>query len=208
MPMAGVRAGIPAPSEPAWRRVPGSHGRRRSIDNSSGTNYPGRRWLGLAVALALAALVLPAQAGASAVPDLSATLDGRPIPPGEVARHACHDRDAPLIRCFGTLAALEADEQAARSTARSASPATLLSPYVRWHQDANYGGASFDAYNNYADLATIGWDNIISSFKPLNGGHPVWWQGANDTGVLWDWGTVAQPTLGVANDQFSSVSKK
>jgi hypothetical protein len=175
--------------------------------NPSGTHHTGRRWLGFAVALALAALLLPSsQAEASTAGQLSASLDGRPIALRDVGHYACHDRDYPLIRCFRTAAQLEADEQAP-GTASAATAQQLLSPFVRWYQDANYGGAFFEAYDPYPDLSVIGWAKQISSFTPLNGGHPVWWQGPSYTGLMWDWGTVPEATLGNADDQISSVQK-
>ncbi len=174
---------------------------------SIGTNHTRHRWLGLAVALVLAALVLPANAGATVPGALSATLDGRLIAPNQVARYDCHDRDYPVIRCFRTASELAADEQTPGSATASASP-LLVGAFVRFYQDAYYGGSYFDAYNAYADLSPIGWNDIISSFTPLNGGHPLWWQNANYSGVMWDWGTAAEPTLGNANDQISSVAKR
>ena len=128
-----------------------------------------------------------------------------------MASYHCHDRDYPVIRCFPTAAQRAAEEAApgavSGSGAALASPASLLSPYVRWYRDANNAGPSFESYVYEADLASIGWDNQISSFTPLNGGHPLWWAGANRTGTKWDWGTAPMPTLGAANDQFSSADK-
>ncbi|MGC8633957.1 MAG: hypothetical protein ACP5VP_04730 [Candidatus Limnocylindrales bacterium] len=77
----------------------------------------------------------------------------------------------------------------------------------RWYRDANNSGPSFESYAYEADLASIGWEDQISSFTPLNGGHPLWWAGANRTGTKWDWGTAPMSTLGAANDQISSADK-
>ena len=157
----------------------------------------------LAAALFLALSLLPAGASAAS---LSATLDGRPIPLSDVGRYACHDRDYPVIRCFHSGAELEADEQVAPTPALA--PQQLLSPFVRWFQNANYAGAFFDAYDPYPDLSVIGWANQISSFTPVNGSHPIWFQGANYTGVMWDWGTSPEATLGNADNRIVSVQKK
>lgn len=154
-------------------------------------------------------------AGAAAAspggPALVAYLGAGQIPLGTVARYHCHDRDYPLIRCFLTAADRAAEEAAPDAGSGSspvlARPASLLSPYVRWYRDANNSGPSFEAYVYEADLASIGWDNQISSFTPLNGGHPLWWAGANRMGTQWDWGTSPEATLGASNDQISSADK-
>lgn len=154
-------------------------------------------------------------AGAAAAspggPALVAYLGAGQIPLGTVARYHCHDRDYPVIRCFLTAADRAAEEAAPDAVSGNdtflANPASLLSPYVRWYRDANDSGPSFEAYVYEADLASIGWDNQISSFQPLNGGHPLWWAGANRTGTQWDWGTAPMATLGAANDQISSADK-
>jgi hypothetical protein len=156
----------------------------------------------LAAALLLGLLVTPAGTSAAR---LSATLEGRPIALHAVARYPCHDRDYPLIRCFRTGVELEADEAATTTVALASQQ--LLSPFVRWYQNANYSGAFFDAYDPYPDLSVIGWANQISSFKPANGGHPIWFQGPNYTGTMWDWGTSAQANLGNADNRIVSVQK-
>ena len=156
--------------------------------------------------LALTAALLAATTTGAAAAPLAATLEGVPIPLDQVAGYDCHDRDYPVIRCFRSLARLATDEQRGVPSA-TASP-TLLSPFVRWCRDVNYGIPCFEAYNSYADLSLIGWNDQISSFTPLNGGHPVWWQHANYAGLMWDWGTLAVATVGSANDQISSVQKR
>ncbi len=134
------------------------------------------------------------------------------IEPRTAVDYACHDRDYPVIRCFRSPAE-RAEEQArvasmvAPSDGSPAEALGLLSPYVRWYRDAYYSGPSFEAYDPYRDLGLIGWDNQISSFAPLNGGHPVWWNGPGFTGTKWDWGTAPVANLGSISDQFSSVSK-
>jgi hypothetical protein len=162
----------------------------------------------LAGAFLIGSAVLPlAASGAGAADGLHATLDGAPIPLHSVGEYACHDRGYPVIRCFGTAAARDAD-LAAPAPASTASSLQLLSAFVRWYRDAYYGGPSFEAYNSYPDLSVIGWNKQISSFMTLNGGHPVWWQGTYYTGTGWDWGLASEPTLDSANDQISSVQKK
>ena len=161
--------------------------------------------------VALAASTPVAAAAPPGGPALVAYLGAQRIPLGTVASYHCHDRDYPVIRCFLTAAERTGEEAAPVSVSGRgtvlASPASLMSPYVRWYRDANNSGASFESYVYEADLASIGWDNQISSFTPLNGGHPLWWAGANRSGTKWDWGTAPMSTLGAANDQFSSADK-
>ena len=152
----------------------------------------------------------------SAAPDAPGVpavyLDGQRIDGREAANFYCHDRDYPVIRCFRTDADRAAEEKAPVGASAGAivggvGPASFLSPYVRWYRDASFSGPSFEAYVYEANLAAIGWDNMISSFTPLNGGHPLWWTGPNRSGNKWDWGTASVANLGAANDQFSSTDK-
>ncbi len=176
--------------------------------------YQGRRsrWvIGFAV-LGLLALPMTVSAAPAANGGPAVYLDGQRIAAGEAANFSCHDRDYPVIRCFRTAADRAAEENGLAGAPEAAivgtvGPASLLSPYVRWYRDANFSGPSFDAYVYEPDLAALGWDNLISSFMPLNGGHPLWWIGPNRTGNRWDWGTASVASLGAANDQFSSTDK-
>lgn len=159
----------------------------------------------LVLVLGAVGLALPSGIGAGSQAEPTATFNGRSIPLTDVSRYHCHDRDFPRIRCFLSLDELETDELTSQSATSPASSALLIA-FVRWFQDAGYGGSSFDAYFAYADLSTIGWNDRISSFQPRNGGHPVWWQDAGYGGVRWDWGTASVSNVGAgANDKFSSV---
>jgi hypothetical protein len=176
--------------------------------------YQGRRsrWvIGFAV-LGLLALPMTVSAAPATNGGPAVYLDGQRIEGRAAANLFCHDRDYPLIRCFRTAADRAAEESGLAgapdgAVAGSVDPASLLSPYVSWYRDANFSGPSFEAYVYEPDLAALGWDNQISSFMPLNGGHPLWWTGPNRTGTKWDWGTASAATLGAANDQFSSTDK-
>jgi hypothetical protein len=132
---------------------------------------------GLAVGLMATGLLTittfgqPAPASA-ADPDqeLTATLDGKPIPLADVSKYNCDDFAYPEIRCWSTKAL-----QDARATL-----VTLLTSidYVTIFDFTNFGGASMNVSQDYATLATIGWNDKISSFKGKN----------NETGTFWtDW---------------------
>lgn len=181
-------------------------------------DFRGRRTRRLTFLLLLIGTValaaVPAAAVAQTHPESVAValLGDTVIEPRTAVDYDCHDRDYPIIRCFRSPAD-RAQEQArvasmsATSEGSTVEALGLLSPYVRWYRDSGFSGPSFEAYDPYRDLSVIGWDNQISSFVPLNGGHPVWWSGPGFTGTRWDWGTASAANLGVANDQFSSVSK-
>lgn len=158
---------------------------------------------------ALTGLPVPAAAG-TANSTTIAYFGAQRIALRDVAQFHCHDRDYPVVRCFLTpdeRMSEEAIVAAAEGPGVAPVGTAFLNPYVRWYRDADFAGPSYEAYYAVPNLAAIGWDNLISSFTPLNGGHPLWWTGANQTGNKWDWGTAAVGNLGSANDQFSSVVK-
>ncbi len=165
----------------------------------------------LLVLLAAGGLPNPASALSPRDGGPVAFVGGSRIALSDVATFHCHDRDYPIIRCFLTPEQRTAEEAqvalAAASEALIPGGAALLDPFVRWYRDPNSGGPSYTAYVSQPDLASIGWDNLISSFTPLNGGHPVWWSLANQTGTKWDWGLAQASYLGSADNQFSSVAK-
>jgi hypothetical protein len=158
-----------------------------------------RRGVPAAVAAIICALTLgPATVvGASSSP-MTADLDGRPIALSEVAKHSCHDIDYPRIHCFAT--------QAARDASAAPLLASSSATYVIVWEDASYAGSSLIISQDYTVLATLGWNDRISSYKAQN----------SLTGRFWtDWfyfGTAYYfccnqqvPLLGVYNDTFSSV---
>lgn len=172
--------------------------------------------VGLALALALVSVASAAAVGTTAAASaIQAQVDGHPIAAADVSRYHCHDLASPLIRCFTTAAARDADEAAMTGAATVVAgdapggTAATVTPYVRWYLDVNYGGLSFDASVAYRDLGTIGWNDKISSFMTYTGGHARWWRDVGFAGVSWDWGVgVSVPNVGpAANDQFSSVER-
>lgn len=144
-----------------------------------------------------------------------AELDGQEISPTDVVRFHCHDLLAPVIRCFTTQAARDADidqlagASALTSSATGATGATSATSviYVLAYEAINYGGASIALSQPQADLSSLGWNDVISSFKSTNGGHPRWWDAANYQGATWQWGKSFWVSYvgDLANDRFSSV---
>lgn len=174
-----------------------------------------RGWsLAVAAVVALASASTPSATTTAANPmALRAELDGRPIALADVSRFHCHDREYPLIRCFGTALERDRNEGVAGAATKPAVDgdgaevsAAAAYPYVRWYLDASYAGPSFDAYFDYRDLGSVGWNDKISSFQTFFGAHPRWWRDLSFTGTSWDWGTTSVPYVGdAANDRFSSV---
>lgn len=151
---------------------------------------------------AMVGVIHPRSVHAAHPPESSATLDGRPIAMDEIPSYHCHDALWPEIMCFMSVAARETD------LAERAQDMTLVAdPYAIVYVDENYGGGSVTLFNSYPDLGAMGWDNVITSFKSLNGGRPKFWDGLNYTSTGWRWAAGALvPNVGSgANDKFSSV---
>ncbi|MCI0345638.1 MAG: hypothetical protein L0221_09385 [Chloroflexi bacterium] len=148
---------------------------------------------------------------AASTPDVSASLDtdvalvadleGLPIPLVAVGKFHCNDVDFPAIHCFRSAAALSASVDIELSLSLQSA-----SDYVQIYQDAGFGGPSMIVSQNYSVLATIGWNDRISSFRGKN----------FQTGTFFtDWFAGGTPygfccnqqvsSLGGFNDTFSSV---
>lgn len=159
------------------------------------------RALGAAV-LIVAALMSPmaAQGGQPQAGDLRADLDGKPIPLVQVGNHYCDDFSYPLIHCFSS-----ARDLAARTLAIEAVTAVT---YVTIYEFTTYAGSFMQVSADYTVLATIGWNDRISSFKGRNSqsGHffTDWFYGAVAYGFCCNQ-TVA--SLGSYDNTFSSVHR-
>ncbi len=121
--------------------------------------------------LAITTFALPSSASAADPdPELTATLDGKPIPVEDVGKYNCDDFSYPEIRCWSTRVLADA----------RATLVTVLTSidYVTIFDFTNFGGASMNVSQDYSTLATIGWNDRISSFKGKN----------NETGSFFtDW---------------------
>jgi hypothetical protein len=78
---------------------------------------------------------------------------------------------------------------------------------VTFYQHASYGGASFTASQPQPDLQNFGWNDVISSFKSLNGQRPKWWDHIGYVAPAWQWSAGAWVSYvgDGANDRFSSA---
>jgi hypothetical protein len=130
-----------------------------------------RLLLGLASTVAFAVANMPASVVGAQQPQLRADLDGRSIEPAQSSSYYCHDFAYPEIHCFSTPERLEAavGESAPVST-RSNVVATAFGPsdYVTVYSGPSYSGSFAHLSQKYDALATIGWNDIISSYRGRN----------------------------------------
>ena len=155
------------------------------------------------VALVVAGLLVPSAQATG----LRASLDGRAIPLEQVSDLACHDFEFPLIRCFHSVASLDADVST-EVTRDDLSPelAVAASGYVVVYEHALYGGANPKVLSSDVPwLSDIGWNDKISSFKSF-GASGVFYENSPSGGFGYYFGPTARvPTLNSAyNDKFSS----
>lgn len=155
----------------------------------------------LLVAIGLALSAMPAATGTVfAGESIRAVLDGQRISIDSISQYYCHDLERPLIRCFSSAAELEASHAGNRILA-----AAVI--YVTVYDSPSYAGSFMQISSDYDALATVGWNDRISSYKARN----------SETGSFYtDWfhaGTAdhfccneSVPILGGGfNDAFSSV---
>ncbi len=140
------------------------------------------------------------EADPEASPTLTAYLDGKPIPLADVSKYYCDDFSYPVIQCSRLALAVEL---------RSTLVLLLTSVnYVTIWDYVNFGGPYMHVSQDYAVLATIGWNDRISSFKGRN----------SETGRFWtDWfngGTSSSfccnttvSSLGSFDNAFSSIER-
>ena len=163
---------------------------------------------------ALSLLLAPLAIGSQASP--AATRNGAQIPLSEVSRHHCHDGAYPEIRCFDDEVSRDTDAvtvveqgKAVGTVEKFLAPVARASSsyYVVWYEHSNYGGASYMTAFSHSDLTAIGWNDVISSFKSINGQRPKWYDGAGYSGDTWQWAAGAWVSYvgNNANDRFSSV---
>lgn len=165
-----------------------------------------RPWMVTVVMLGLLLGTTPsALAGAVDDGPRSADLDGKPIALTSVALYHCHDLAYPVIHCFRTAAERDGllEDVASRAGAAAAAAAVV---YVTVYEHATYFGASLAVSQDYDILATLGWNDRISSYKVRNSEsgvfHVDWFGGgAGDSFCCNQWVS----SLGSFNDAFSSV---
>jgi hypothetical protein len=144
---------------------------------------------------------------------IRADLDGRPIKAEEVSAYFCHDFDYPQIHCFSTSEALEAsliDDASGSPDGSVVAAAFGPSDYVTIYSGGGYSGSFAHLSQNYDALATIGWNDTISSYKARNSRsgtfYEHWFAGGVATAFCCN---QMVPTLPSGRDNtFSSVYKR
>jgi hypothetical protein len=115
--------------------------------------------------------LVPSTRAMAAAPQVVVTLDGRTIPTSEIADHACHDIEFPVIRCFRKAAArdlsVSVEAEPLRVTAATAVAAAAVA-YVTIYDGSGFSGASMLISQNYDSLAVVGWNDRVGSFKGRN----------------------------------------
>jgi hypothetical protein len=162
---------------------------------------------GLAFALVVAASVTTTsvaqprlvRAGDDA-PELTATLDGKPISLEDVGKYACDDFSYPEIRCWSSRVLMDA-----RATVM-----TLLTgtDYVTIYELASFGGSAMNVSEDYVTLSLIGWNDRISSFRGRNGASGAFYVDWFYGGAWWTFCCNQQSSgLGTFNNTFSSMRR-
>jgi hypothetical protein len=154
----------------------------------------------MAIAAVLSVVLIPGQTRAASNTDkgVTATLDGRPLKLAEVANWYCDDFSYPTITCFSDPQSLNTRDAAVLST-------TSLE-YVTIYDFTGFTGSFMQVSQDYTVLATIGWNDRVSSFKARNSldGHffTDWFYGG--TGYYFCCNQNVQ-SLGSFDNTFSSV---
>jgi hypothetical protein len=156
-------------------------------------------------ALVLAGLLASAIGPATAAADsgdglVRADLDGVAIELILVGKYQCHDLDYPRIHCFSSGLRLNASIQAALSV--------QAVDYVQVFESPFYGGASLLISQDYTVLATLGWNDRISSFKGKNSQSGRFWTDWFYGGSSYAFCCNQQvASLGAFDNTFSSVQR-
>jgi hypothetical protein len=130
-------------------------------------------------------------------PEVSATLDGRPIPLEDVGRYYCDDFSYPEIRCSNGRLVLES---------RALLAALAGVTYVSIYDLTNYGGAYMHVSQDYSALSLIGWNDRISSFKGRNSETGTFYVDWFYGGAWWTFCCNQQTSnLGTYSNTFSSI---
>ncbi len=156
----------------------------------------------------LATCAMPANASS---PKVFVTLDGRPSTVAAATQFHCHDLDRSALRCFRSESERDrvVNDLLGLTAGGGAVPAGATSTgYVIAFAAITYAGNSVVLSQNYPNLGTIGWDNIISSYKVYTNLTGAFYQNANYGGLTQQYCCfVNHPYVGDAyNDIFSSFA--
>lgn len=169
-----------------------------------------RRLIGGWLTGAWLATLMVAPVPVAANDGFSAVLGGAPITLAEAAQLSCHDLEYPVLTCFTTSDAMQADVN--RRTGGSM-PRVAIKPlsvtilgYVTAYANQGFSGASVSLAHDYADLGAIGWNNRISSFIS-HGAGGAFYDLTSYYGTPYYFGATTSVSYvgGAYNDTFSSI---
>ena len=158
----------------------------------------------ISVLLLVGSPAFPANADSGA----RATLDGQPLPLGQVGEYHCHDLYGPVITCYRTSAQLEAAVKGVMDE-RDGTKGVAAVSYVRIFEHVDRQGASMYVSADYTNLGSIGWNDRISSFQSVNGGAGKFYHDAQMYGVYYTFccGVIVGYVGSTHNDKFTSVER-
>ncbi len=134
------------------------------------TRFARRRFIMLTVVLQLTVSLLGLSAPTNAA-SVRAMLGEQEIAVQDVTRYHCHDADYPVLRCFSSARDASAGFNAALrrgGTRTSTTLETSAITYIRVFVHSVYQGSSIYLSQNYDNLTSIGWNDVISSYKAMN----------------------------------------
>lgn len=149
-------------------------------------------------------VLIPPTPALAATPDVVATLDGRPLAVVDIPDYQCHDLEYPVIRCFRKGVDRDLSMSIDLGVAQLSLATSVV--YVTVYDSPNFAGSSFSISQNYDALATVGWNDRVSSFRVRNsvtGRFYVDWFGGGGSWAFCC--NYTYQTLGSYDNTFSSV---
>src|SRR5262245_7448960 len=142
----------------------------------------------------------PVALAAEPEPQLTATLDGKPIPVEDVGKYFCDDFSYPEITCSS-------------SRPLALGRATLVGllsgvEYVTIYDLPTFAGSFMNVSEDYPALSFIGWNDRISSYKARNSESGAFWTDWFYGGTRWTFCCNQQVSnLGGYSNAFSSIQR-
>jgi hypothetical protein len=165
----------------------------------------------IAAMTALSPAPAAASDGRSTRIEITADLEGSPIPPTQAGRYYCHDFEFPHLRCFSTGEALDAAAlQLDTASHDSALAAYGPNDYVTIYSEPAFAGSYAHLSQSYDGLWVIGWNDRISSYKGRNSAlgrfHVDWYAGGAHLDFCCN--QSAASLSSTFNDAISSVYRR
>lgn len=163
-----------------------------------GSGRARRSAIAFGVMLVMAA-TMPAVTSAGSIEVLTADLDGVPLKLELVGQWYCDDFDYPAIHCYSSPVSLES-----RATLFQLTAVDFLTVY----EAGSFAGSYMHMSQDYTALATIGWNDRISSLRGRNSEqshlYTDWFYGGTTYSVCCN---TQISSLGSYDNTFSSVHR-